>query len=460
MMPIISVDRRVLVAVIVVIVLIAAFLVMRSQKAGKEQPPATAENAQLNPPTHLPSGRAQPLETLSEFKDESNWEAFDAGNIDGMQTKGYFGAVFDGRYVYYVPNRMKSFHGVVMRYDTSGDFDSADSYEAYNAAGTDGLNSIGFSDGVFDGRYVYLVPFSNANGVRHAIVLRFDTQAPFKSASSWAAFDAETIGAGEGYDGAVFDGRYVYFVPFGYTPMANSKVLRLDTQGDFKSSGSWSVYDAEGTDGLHTKGFYGGGFDGKHVYFVPYDDGTADPTESEHGRVLRYDSTAIFSSPNSWEAYDAGSTDGMKTIGYKGAVFDGRYMYFVPYREAADVHGRVLRYDTTQGFKNAGSWSAFDASDIDGLDNRGYVGGVFDGKYVYFIPYSYDKSVYHSNFLRYDTSKGFKDGNAWEAVQHSNIGGLPTQGYKYGTIADGYIYFSPYGKNPTSFHGVVLRYKF
>src|SRR5687768_18249667 len=43
---------------------------------------------------------------------------------------------------------------------------------------------------------------------------------------------------------------------------------------------------------------------------------------SYHGRVLRYDTQGSFSNSSSWIAYDAGSTSGLNTKGYEGAVLD------------------------------------------------------------------------------------------------------------------------------------------
>ena len=388
------------------------------------------------------------------FKDSLSWEAFDAGSIDGLQTKGYFGAVFDGRYVYYVPNRMKNFHGTVMRYDTQGGFTSLSSWESYDAGSTDGLDTRGYAGGVFDGRYVYFVPFS-VESTRHARVLRYDTQGVFKDASSWDAYDASVVGGrgAFGYDGAVFDSRYVYISPFGYDPYAHAKVLRYDTQTGFKEASGWKVYDASNIGGLNTKGYYGAGFDSRFIYFVPFNDGSA-----FHGRVLRYDTEADFSQATSWAAYDAGNTGGKETVGYKGAVFDGRYMYFVPFRNSGGVHGIVLRYDTVGFFTAALSWSAYDAGSTDGLDTRGYVGGEFDGRYVYFIPYSYDENVFHAKFLRYDTQGDFINPGSWDAYDAGNAGGLKTEGYKYGVRAGEYIYFAPYS-NTGAFSGTALRYK-
>ncbi|HCR16218.1 MAG TPA: hypothetical protein DIU35_01945, partial [Candidatus Latescibacteria bacterium] len=54
-----------------------------------------------------------PLDTFDTFS------AFDAGNTDGLKSTGYFGAVFDGRYIYFAPQHYEEHesHGIVLRYD-------------------------------------------------------------------------------------------------------------------------------------------------------------------------------------------------------------------------------------------------------------------------------------------------------------------------------------------------------
>lgn len=389
---------------------------------------------------------------INEFKNKANWEAFDAGNIGGLITKGYFGATFDGRYVYYAPCRTAKFHGVVLRYDTQKGFALASSWQSYNAGSVDGLDTRGYAGAVFDGRYVYYVPFS-VETTRHARVLRFDTQGSFTSSDSWSAYDAKAVGAGFGYDGAVIKGQYIYFTPFGYEPFAHAKVLRFDTQGGFKDPSSWKVYDASLTNGLNTKGYYGTVLAGDYIYFVPFNDG-----QGFHGRVLRYDTRKSFEDSSSWSAYDASSTGGKNTVGYKGAIYDGKYIYFVPFRGKEESHGLVLRYNTEKDFKTSSSWDVYDAEGTDGLDTRGYVGGEFDGRYIYLIPYSYEESQFHAKALRYDTQGDFKSKASWSAYDAGVTSGLVTKGYKY-SVSDGkYIYYVPYNNGKT-FSGIALRYK-
>jgi hypothetical protein len=50
---------------------------------------------------------------------------------------------------------------------------------------------------------------------------------------------------------------------------------------------------------------------------------------------------------------DAGQTDGLHTVGFNGGAFDGRFIYFAPWRSGTGENneiiatGNVLRYDTT-----------------------------------------------------------------------------------------------------------------
>ena len=100
---------------------------------------------------------------------------------------------------------------------------------------------------------------------------------------------------------------------------------------------------------------------------------------------------------------------GVNPVAYEGAVFDGRYVYFVPsgtYQQFTAIsHSEVLRYDTTSNFESAESWSTFDAgANGVGNDPVGYAGGIFDGRYIYFVPFKDSNGQYHGEVLRYDTT--------------------------------------------------------
>ena len=213
----------------------------------------------------------------------------------------------------------------------------------------------------------------------------FVTHCLFNDSSSWVAYDASNTNGlpTAGFTGAIFDGkRYIYFVPFYNGNSYDGIVLRYDTTSSFSSSSSWDAYDASNTDGLNTVGYYGGVFDGRFVYFSPF----ADSLSTYHGRVLRYDTNSSFNSYLSWAAYNASFTNGLETVGFHGAIFDGRFIYFVPYTNHNGTYyaGNVLRYDTNSSFNSSSSWASYNAYVTNSLITAGFYGGVFDGsRFIY-----------------------------------------------------------------------------
>jgi len=401
-----------------------------------------------------------PLTTFDAF------DAYDAGNTDGLETKAYFGAVFDGRYVYFSPqHNATDSHARVLRYDTQGDFHDPASYAAYDAAGTARLDTRGYYGAVFDGRYVYFVPRQVHStdptgsarrgllGEYHSRILRYDTHLDFKNPEAW---DAQDAGEAHSQQGVAFDGTYIYFSPgFAGNPANedthSSRVIRYNTKADFHAPESWTVFDASGVAGLDTGCFDGGAFDGRHVYFVPL----------MTGAILRYDTKSDFCDRQSWQAYDGKR----KELGMcVGAVYDGRHMYFVPYRNA-----RVVRYRIGGPFDADDGWEMYDANGTGGLDTNGFDGGFFDGRYVYFIPFvsgnrPQGENPIHCNWLRYDTQSAFGDPSSWDSHDAAHTSGLFSNGYNGGAFDGRYCYLAPWrdGTGVPSgtcvVHGYVLRY--
>ena len=377
---------------------------------------------------------------------KGSWARFDPLS-KGIESKpGYSGSVFDGQYVYFVPFADSvSRHGEVFRYNTYKEFTSTTAWEAYdpsvNGLGTD---PVGYVGGTFDGRYVYFAPFRNNSGgpdTHHGEVLRFDTHGGFSAISSWQAYDPANNGVGTdptGFQGAVYCGAAVYFVPTRNTTDTSGEVLRYDPNEDFESTAGWKAYDpsANGV-GTHSKGFVGGVCDGRYVYFVPNNDGV-----SNHGEVLRLDTSADFETVGAWSTFDAGANGvGTDPDGYYSGVFDGRYVYFSPYNNGTDYHGEVLRYDTEGAFDSASSWSVFDAEAAFGSGARAFVGAFFDGRYVRFLPLGLALPLY---FLEYDTQAEFTSANSWRLID-PDAGPARPEMMLYKTPAfDGrFFYFAP-----------------
>jgi hypothetical protein len=267
----------------------------------------------------------------------------------------------------------------------------------------------GYEGSVFDGRYLYLVPYYC--GYRHGEVARFDTQGDFNSFASWSAFSAKQHGVGTnpvGFFCGIFDGTYVYFTPYAVAGGVHTgEVLRYDTRKDFMSASSWTTFDA-GTEGLDAQGYIADGyvgatFDGRYIYFSPHHNGSA-----HHGEVLRYDTHADFHTLSSWKAYDPGANGvGTDPVGYRSAHFDGRYVIFEQYYNGTTYSDETLRYDTTEPFDSASSWSTFRpyAALTDNYENGGNIGMISDGRFVYLVPH-HDSGGHHGEIMRYDTTAG------------------------------------------------------
>jgi hypothetical protein len=375
-----------------------------------------------------------------------SWSVYDPETAGvGTDLGGFWGAGFDGRYAYFVPfrdaNPSQGPFVNVLRYDTTALFSDTTSWSTVDLGSLLSARG-GYGGAVFDGRFLYFVPCADANGT-HAEVARYDTTGVFKEGTSWALFDAGggNVNAKTGYAGGVFDGRYIYFVPDQSSMAAHGEVLQYDVQGDFTDETSWTTYEPQSA-----AGFRGAIFDGRYIYFSPHHNGT-----NFHSQVLRYDTLGGFNAPGSWTSFDPGSRGG-----YAGGVFDGRYVYFAPSQDGSGIHGEILRYDTRLDFQVAWAWTTFDAglSPVNALG--GYAGALFDGRYIAFVPYG-DGSTTHAEVLIFDTTGAFTQSSAWTTVD-PGAGPLSAQGGYMGALSDGrFLYFVPSGNSATP-HGEFLRF--
>jgi len=185
------------------------------------------------------------------------WETMDVAKISGGDPREWGAPVTSGGYVYWLSgDRM-------LRFDTTKTFTAPDAWEIFMTTSIPGGANgppqplVGFSTTTFDGRYVYFAPRA------YATVLRYDTMAPFSSASSWSWFKVTKFGSA--FQAATFDGRFVYFVP----GTGTTTVVRYDSLADFTNDASWSTFDLTTVAASGINGFGGAGFDGRWVYLVP-----------------------------------------------------------------------------------------------------------------------------------------------------------------------------------------------
>ena len=175
----------------------------------------------------------------------------------------YSNASFDGRYIYFTPWHSDTF----VRFDTQGTFTTAGDWSQMNMSTVQGGSEVNnaYTNGSFDGRYVYFSPYWSDTFVR------FDTQGVFTTTDDWDRMSMSTAQGGatldDAYFGASFDGRYVY-----YTPRDSDTFVRFDTQGVFTTAGDWSQINMSTAQGGATLdiSYRGSAFDGRYVYYVPH----------------------------------------------------------------------------------------------------------------------------------------------------------------------------------------------
>lgn len=204
-------------------------------------------------------------------------------------------------------------------------------------------------------------------------------------------------------------------VDAGPPPVCASLDAVTDAGGSYSSiafddagTGAWDWFDTTAISSAHPTSFAGGTFDGRFVYFA-----------GRGGDIAQYDTMgASFDAPASWAYYGTG-TGGPE--GFSGALFDGRYVYFIPYLDVVP-QSRILRYDSAGAFTSAASWSSFDLLALSadgGAATSGFVGGGFDGRYLYLVPHA--DGAPDGRVVRYDTVE--PDAGVADAGHSGDAGG-------------------------------------
>ena len=381
----------------------------------------------------------------ASYNDSANWAAFDSTTVNA-NAKGFASSVFDGRYLYFVANATS----MLTRYDTQAAFATAASWSTFDLSAL-GPTVTDFQGGAFDGRYVYLVPY---DGGLSGLVARFDSQNPsgFTSADSWTTFDITTVNpAAHGFVRSAFDGRYIYFSPYNNGTIYHGVTARFDTQNTagFTSATSWETVDLT-TITAGAAGFLGIVFDGRYLYYVPY----ANATSSWDGIVMRFDpqSAAGFADKSSWTSFSTATVLG-HDVGYYGGIFDGRYLYFPQhYDGSVPAYGSyVIRYDTQAAFTSTASWTQYSPAGV-----AGYTGATYDGRFVYFSGY-YNGTAYTGLSTRYDTTADFATAGSWSSFDASTVN-AGAKGFD-GAACDGqYVYMVPDSNAAGVVDGIVVRF--
>lgn len=178
-----------------------------------------------------------------------------------------------------------------------------------------------FSDGVFDGRYVYFM------AIESETFIRYDTTGRYRDITSWeqiavSSAQGATLAAGDDfrYAATTFDGRYVYCAP-----VATESFIRFDTTGEFTDITAWQQMGGNSAVGGSVTATFitiGATFDGRYVYFPAINSDTH----------VRFDTTGSFTDASNWQQVAIASAQGAAVLdlAYNQCSFDGNYVYYVP----------------------------------------------------------------------------------------------------------------------------------
>jgi hypothetical protein len=182
----------------------------------------------------------------------------------------------------------------------------------------------------------------------------FDSHLAITSMNAVVPSDLPTTYAGDFY-GPIFDGEF-----FWYLPCYADRFLRIGRQGDitsFKFS-NYSISKA------WNNRYKGGAFDGVSIWIAPH---------SQTGAMVKFDTHAfvmsVVSIVNTCHAYTSGA--------YLGMAFDGDNMWLVPHHRP---------YTSIINVNNGTQWCADNWPA--GITPSSYMfqGAVFDGRFMWFIP--------------------------------------------------------------------------
>lgn len=365
--------------------------------------------------------------------------------------KGFSGVVYDGKYVYYAPlsNAMGVFHGNVTRYDTTSEFQNDHAWESFDISVIND-QAIGFVDAFFDGKYIYFIPYHSTH--HHGLVARYNIRQPFDHSGSWTFFDLalELDSDCRGFVSGAFDGRYLYLAPYQCSwTQYNGRMVQYDTKKEFTNASSWKIFNSE-LKWPESRGFHGAISTKDYTYFIPY----VRENRDYHGFMVRHLRNTAFDDPQNWSFIDLTSIHPLAN-GFVGGGFDGRYLYLAPYFNGIERHGIVLCADTTKNVLDPFNWKTFDLTTLH-PDNRGFFGAVVHNDFVYMLPHCKTEGIYHGRLVRYDRRLDFQDSKSWQTFDTS-VTEPKSMGYMGCAIVGSDMYLAPYEIALSDHSGLMVK---
>jgi len=369
---------------------------------------------------------ATPPNPPGKLDDPARWSTYKS------QGASYVAGPFDGRFIYFI--RAADDDGPdagltgsrILRYDTTVEkFDEPSAWTAFDpevSVGTTGPHLAA----VLDGQWLVVAGYADG------IFIRFNTQSPsndFGFASSWETFDAKGLASNSlGYDTAVpiaNDGGIAY--------TNAGRLSALKHTGNDVFDGGWQAapFDAGAESTFGCSATREGACVGTQLYLGPAANGTT-------ACLARWDETKPFNEQTSWESFDINKL-GEDFAQVHGTITTDRHLYFTQYNTKDAAAPVKLIRRPLNGALDAG-WES-QATNIKNPLTRGFIGGVFDGRFLYLSPYPV--GTQNVIYTRYDTTIALADPAAWDVVAGAALG-IPAN-RSWGAVFDGqYVYYTSY----------------
>lgn len=321
----------------------------------------------------------------------------------------------------------------------------------------------GFSCGTTDGLYAYYLTGYNAGFTAYGFLVRVPVSIAWSSpgiASSIMYLDLTGYNASlAGFTGCLYDNGNLYLIPCNNgSPILSGLSARVSvTQANWTAITDPQALPVLGVTTVDLRsidaqlcGFYGGVITPTHIYYIPYYNGVYS------GKIARIPTTNFTLS--GIETLNLATVSSILT-GFRGGVYDGRYIYLAPYYndrdpinypgQIPDYHGKVPRIDT-----ELFSLDTVVYVDLQGVAStlKGFDGLTCDvvGRYLYLCP---SQGLTASTVARIDLSR-FTDASVVRTIQLTDFNGSAI-GYTSATSFREFVFLVPTGSS----NGNIARFR-
>jgi len=385
------------------------------------------------------------------FDDPTRWSFWaDAGGAGGFIT-----GPFDGRYLYFIRGRDPYGSsadasvggpqpaGRVLRLDTTADFTTDAAWSVFDPASRFPTIQSQLAASL-DGRYLILASYQTNH------FLRFDTAnaSSFNSFAAWELFDSSAIALNANSYGAAVDvPGATYFVP----ERGNHPILRHMSGTPIVTGWSARVNAlADGGGPQECPWARGAACVGSFVFFGPSNGANSGEC------FLRFEPSKGMGPNDAWETFRFSSLSPLHHE-FLGVVGTQSHAYFTRYSNALTDGGGpfyILRKSADSPL-DAG-WET-QSSTVRNGKATGNVGGVFDGRYLYFAPSPTNGST-STVYARYDTLRPFSDPASWDSVEHSAVN-VPATSHQGAAFDGQYIYYPAWNVVGGAPRAAMIRYR-